>query len=211
MSEFILGQGLGHELEMAVGRTGGATSDVQWLRTGSNFENVILLARGRATLVQVEKTPPVMVIDPIVRVDRSIRPVYPDFLNQEYVNTPEFVALEKMGPPEFDASKLRHWLHPRQKKYVTPGTVIHALLIKKRMLPSCLGFVDLLGIQAKGLEFYRQHFKDKLVLGWRSVVPGRGGGLYVPCLVGFGGEVLLDWFWLCSDLGAGNPALRFAP
>lgn len=152
----------------------------------------------------------VTVIDPIVRIAHAVRPSYPDFLNQEYINTPEFVALEKMGPPEFDASKLRQWLHPRQKKYVIPGTVIHAFLLKKQMLPSCVGFVDLLGIQVKGLELFRQHFKGKMVFGWRSVVPSHVGRLCVPDLVERGGEVVLGWLWLGSDWYADDPALRFA-
>ena len=125
MSEFVLGQGLGHELEMAIGRTGGITSDVQWLRTGDNFENVMLLARGQARLVKDDTSQPI-VVDPFVRIDRSVRPVYPDFLNQEYVNKPEFIALELLGPPEFDAGKLRKWRHPKQKKDLVTGDVIHA-------------------------------------------------------------------------------------
>lgn len=209
MSEFILGQGLGHELEMAIGRTGGETSDVQWLRTGNNFENVVLLARGRAKLVQREESERQMV-DPIVRVDRSVRPVYPDFLNQKYINKPDFIALENTGPPEFDASKLRQWLHPKQKKGLVRGDIIHAELTKKKLIPSCLGFADLLGIQAKGIEFFQQHLKGKTVVGWRSVVPNRGGSLRVPYLVEHGGRVVLDWYWLGFGWDAAGPAFRFA-
>ncbi len=209
MSEFILGQGLGHELELAIGRTGGLTSDVQWLRTGCNFESVILLAREKAQLVQCEVSPATEV-DPIVRVDRSIRPVYPDFLNQEYVNTSEFITLENMGPGEFDASRLRKWWHPQQKKKGVGGTIIHNRLLQKKLLPSCLGFADLLGIQARGRAFFLQHFKGQAVFGWRSVVPDRHGGFGVPFLVEGGGKVVLNWNWLNNDFDATNPALRFA-
>ncbi len=212
MSEFMLGQGLGHELEMAIGRTGGITADVQWLRTGSNFENVRLLARGEAELVLKPK--PVVagaiIIDPIVRVDRSIRPVYPDFLNQEYLKKSEFIALERLGPSEFDASRLRKWWHPKQKKGRVLGDVIHDVLVKKNLLSSCLGFADLLGIKAKGIEFFRQHFKGQAVFGWRSVVPNRDGYFLVPCLVERGGAVVQRWLWLGHGFGAAGPALRFA-
>lgn len=209
MSEFTLGQGLGHELEMAVERTGGVVADVQWLRTGGNFENVILLARGQAKLVRLaESKPPT--IDPIVRIDRSVRPVYPDFLNQEYVNTPEFIALENLGPTEFDASKLRKWWHPQQKKKFVVGDVILAFLKGKEMIPRCLGYADLMGIQSKGIEFFRQHFNRQAVFGWRSVVPDRHGDLRVPYLILDGGRVVLHWFWLDSDFDAASPALRFA-
>lgn len=209
MSEFILNQGLGHELEMAIGRTGGVTADVQWLRTGSNFENVILLARNRAQLVLLEEAKPKM-IDPIVHIDHSVRPAYPDFLDSEYINKPEFVALEKTGPAKFDASKLRQWFHPKQKRCVVRGEIIHEILVKEELIPSCLGFADLLGIQSKGIEFYRANFKGQAVFGWRSVVPGRVDNLRVPCLVEGGGEVALRWYWLVSDWGAASPALRFA-
>lgn len=209
MSEFILGQGLGHELELAIGRTGGVTADVQWLRTRRNFENVILLARNRASLTRLEE-PPTVVIDPIVRVDRSVRPVYPDFLIQEYINTPEFVALEKLGPPEFDASRLRKWWHPKQKKGVVRGDIIRKVLLKKKLIPSCVGYADLLGIKAKGIEFFRQHFRDQAVFGWRSVVPNLDGILSVPYLAEDGGRVVLYWSWLGSVWDADNPAIRFA-
>ena len=209
MSEFVLGQGLGHELEMAIGRTDGVTSDVQWLRTGSNFENVILLARGQAQLVKNDTSQPI-VVDPIVRIDRSVRPVYPDFLNQECVNKSEFIALERLGPPEFDVGKLRKWLHPKQKRGIIKGTVIHNFLVKEEMLPSCLGFTDLLGIQGKGVEFFGQHFNGQGVFGWRSVVPNRRGALHVPFLVLDDGEVVLYWDWLVHDWDANDPALRFA-
>lgn len=210
MSEFIMGQGLGHELEMAVARTGGATSDVQWLSTGSNFENVILLARDRAKLVLFEEVEP-PTIDSVVRVDRSVWPVYPDFLDQEYISTPEFIALEKCGPNKFDVGKCRLWLHPKQKKGVVVGTIINDYLKAKGMLPSCAGFSDLLAIRAKGVKFFRQYFAGKVVYGWRSVVPYCDGDLCVPVLVEGGGGVVLDWSWLGGDCGAASPALRFAP
>jgi|GEM_PF-6933842 len=119
-NEFILGQALGHELEMAIGRTDGTVTDVHWLRTGSNFENVILLARNRARLVRLEEDKP-QVVDPIVRIDHSVRPVYPDCVKEGYTDTAKFTALEKLGPPEFDASKLRLWVHPKQKNNSTVG------------------------------------------------------------------------------------------
>lgn len=211
MSEFILKQAAGQKLEFAVNRNGGGTLEMEWLSEGENFKSVSLLARGKAELVLKPKPLVVEVqIDPIVRVDRSVRPVYPDFLDQEYINKPEFVALEKLGPAEFDASRLRKWLHPKQRNKVVTGDVILAFLTEKKMLPSCLGFADLLGIQAKGIEFFRQHFASKAGFGWRSVVPGRDGHLLVPCLVGFGGGAVLFWFWLDVDWVASSPALRFA-
>lgn len=211
MSEFILRQSAGQKLEFAVGRNGCGTLEVEWLSEGENFKSVGLLARGEAELVlKVKPATEVIQIDPIVRVDRSIRPVYPDWVKEGATDTPEFISLEKLGPPEFDASKLRQWVHSKKKKKVVVGTVIYDFLIQKKMLPICLGLADLLGIQAKGIEFFRQHFKNKAVFGWRSVLPRRDGDLLVPCLVLGGGRVVLYWHWLGYGWSAYSPGLRFA-
>jgi hypothetical protein len=194
---------------MAIGRTGGDTSDVQWLRTGNNFENVSLLARGKAKLIRLEEMK-LAAIDPIVRIDHSIRPVYPDWLDTDYINSPEFLELERSGPSEFDASRLRKWWHPKQRNGVVSGRILHAHLKAKRMLQSCLGLADIVGIQEKGNEFFCQNFRGQAVFGWRSVVPNRDGDLCVPFLVLSGGRVVLDWDWLDVDWDASSPALRFA-
>lgn len=212
-NKFILSGGQSAKLETAIDRNGGATTDVEWLCAGQNFGAVMSLARGEAELVlKARPVAPVAVINPIVRVNRSVRPIYPDFLNQDHINQPEFIALEKSGPAEFDASRLRQWLHPKQKRGKVHGNIIHAALInKKNLIDSCLGFADLLGIQAKGLEFYRRYFKGKTVFGWRLVVPHLGGSLRVPVLVESDGEVVLCWYWLGSGGGFDVvcPALRF--
>lgn len=211
--KFTLSGGQSAKIEIAIGRNEGATTDVEWLCAGSNFKSVMSLARGEAELVLKPKPGPSgeVPIDPIVCIDRSVRPMYPNFLNQEYIGKPDFIALEKLGPAKFDASKLRQWLHSKQKKGgVVRGEVIHAELIKKKLIPSCLGLADLLGIQAKGVEFFRQHFKGKAVFGWRSVVPNRVGDLDVPYLVESDGGMVLLWDSLVYDWGATSPALRFA-
>ncbi|MEK7208350.1 MAG: hypothetical protein AAB699_02250 [Patescibacteria group bacterium] len=213
MGEFILRQGAGQKLEFAVNRNGCGAVEIEWLSEGGNIKSVSLLARGEAKLVLKQK--PVIAgkvpIDPIVRIDRSIRPVYPEWVQAGATDAPEFIALERMGPPEFDASRLRKWWHPKQKRGMVMGTVIHELLVKEKILPSCLGLPEFLEIKAKGIDFLRQYFKGQTVFGWRSVVPDRHGGLRVPCLFGLGGEVLLLWNWLDDDWDASFPALRFAP
>ena len=49
-NEFILGQGPGHKLELAVRRNNGGSTDIEWLSQGQNFSLAMLLARGEAKL-----------------------------------------------------------------------------------------------------------------------------------------------------------------
>jgi hypothetical protein len=144
--------------------------------------------------------------DPIIRVDRSIRPSYPDWMKE--VMHPE---LECMGPSEYDLSKVQQWLHDGQgdSKWIK-GKVIYDHLKGNDILKICLTLRDLEEIHEKGITFFRKHFKGKAVFAWASLVRDRGGGLFVPYLYVGGGKVVLGWH--CLDYGflSNNPALRFA-
>src|SRR3989344_8235408 len=52
--------------------------------------------------------------DPIIHVDRTIRPTYPNWVKK--VMHPK---LELTGPGEFDVFKLQQWLHPDQDRKST--------------------------------------------------------------------------------------------
>ncbi len=207
-STFTMSQGAGQKLEFAFQRNDGTTSDLDWLSTGDNLKSVILLARGEAELVL--KTKPVpepeQVIDSIIRVNRSIRPSYPDWMKE--VMHPE---LETIGPAEYDGTKLEQWLHDGQKdgKWIE-GNKIYAHLKKTDTLKTCLGLRDLEEIQKKGIAYFRKHFAGKAVFGWASVVRDRNGDLSVPYLYQDGVKVFLFWFWLDFSWLSGDPALRHA-
>jgi hypothetical protein len=142
--------------------------------------------------------------DTIIRVDRSVRPVYPEWVKK--VMHPE---LEGTGPAEYDLAKVEQWLHDEQKKGVMVGNRIYEHLKSNNMLASCLGLRDLEEIQKKGVRCFPKPVKGNAVFGWKSVVLGHGGNLSVPCLVEVGGGVLLDWYWLTHDWSDERPALRF--
>ncbi|MEI8249076.1 MAG: hypothetical protein WCG07_01095 [Candidatus Taylorbacteria bacterium] len=207
-STFTISQGAGQKLEFAFQRNDGTTSDLDWLSTGDNLKSVSLLARGEAELVLKTKPAPEpeQVIDSIIRVNRSIRPSYPDWM--EEVMHPE---LETIGPAEYDGTKLEQWLHDGQKdgKWIE-GNKIYAHLKKTDMLKTCLGLRDLEEIQKKGIAYFRKHFAGKAVFGWASVVRHRRGNLRVPYLCEGGDEVILDWDWLGSYWHSLHPALRHA-
>jgi hypothetical protein len=143
-------------------------------------------------------------LNTIIRVDRSIRPVYPEWVKK--VMHPE---LEDTGPAEYDLAKVEQWLHDEQKKGVMVGNRIYEHLKSNNMLASCLGLRDLEEIQKKGVRCFPKPVKGNAVFGWKSVVLGHGGNLSVPCLVEVGGGVLLDWYWLTHDWSDERPALRF--
>ena len=146
------------------------------------------------------------VIDSLIRVDRSVKPVYPDWVKK--VMHPK---LEKTGPAEYDISQVELWLHEGQKngKWVM-GQVIYEYLKKEKMLESCLSLRDLEEIQKKGIAFFRKHFQGKAMFAWKSVVLDRDGHLRAPFLYEGGGEVVLHWYWLEYVWNDDYPALWFA-
>ena len=209
-STFTMSQGAGQKLEFAFQRNDGITSDLDWLSTGENLQSVILLARGEAELTIKAKPAsipePKVVIDPIVHVDRSIRPSYPEWV--KIVMHPE---LEPTGPSKYDVSKVEQWLHAGQKdgKWMK-GEKVYAYLKETDTLKTCLGLRDLEEIQKKGIAFFRKYFQGKAVFGWSGVVRYRDDSLSVPYLYVDGDGVVLRWYWLDDDWRVSYPALRHA-
>lgn len=158
---------------------------------------IVAERKGAAAVLQV--------IDTIIRVDRSIRPIYPDWV--QTVMHPEF---ENTGPAEFDLSEVEQWLYPKQKKSVVNGNVIYQYLKDNNMLKTCLGLRDGEEIRKKGIDLFRKFFQGKVVYLWKSVVRRRVGLLRVPFLHGGVSLVVLDWCWLGSDWDSDEPALRLA-
>ncbi len=205
---FTLSQGQGHKLEKAVIRNNGTTTDMEWLCTGSNFNNVLLLARGEAVLTLKEKPAPKEEppLDTIIRVNRSICPVYPDWMKE--VMHPE---LEAVGPNEYDLSKVELYLHDKQKDSGRiVGNYLYEHLKETDLLKTCLGLHDAVEIQKKGIAAFRKLFGNKAVFCWKSVVRDRDDDLGVPYVYGDGGEVVVRWNWLVDDWRDRNPAACFA-
>lgn len=144
-------------------------------------------------------------LDFIVRVDRSIKPNYPDWAKK--VMHPE---LELAGPSEYDLSQIDQWLHNDQKLGVVVGNTIYKYLGKNNALTTCLNLQDGLAIQKKGIVVFRKLFTSKIVSLWGSVVRDSGGDLRVPYLVENNGRVVVDWGWLDSTWGSDNPSLRIS-
>jgi hypothetical protein len=145
-------------------------------------------------------------LDTLIRVDRSIRPVYPD-----WVKTVMHPELELTGPVEYDLGTIDPWLHDGQKNGRSmEGHKLYEYLKEKKMLESCLSLRDGEEIQKKGLAVFRKFFQGKAVFLWKSVVQSRDGDLRVPYLCGDDDEVVVHWSWLDNSWFDCNPALRFA-
>lgn len=143
-------------------------------------------------------------LDFIVRVDRSVKPTYLNWVKK--VMHPE---LELAGPAEYDLSQVEQWLHDDQKRGSVVGNTIYKHLQKGDALVTCLNLQDGLVIQAKGIAVFRKLFAGKAVFLWGSVVQHRDCGLHVPYLYGHGDKVGLNWFLLDNYWYSSNPALRF--
>ncbi|OGI27472.1 MAG: hypothetical protein A2359_05050 [Candidatus Moranbacteria bacterium RIFOXYB1_FULL_43_19] len=161
----------------------------------------------RQILIPPDSKPlaPSETIDTIIRIDRSIRPAYPDWV--QMVMHPE---LEDTGPAEFDLAEVEQWLHNKQKRGVVEGNVIYQFLKDNDMLKTCLGLRDGEEIQKKGIDLFRRFFKGKAVYLWKSVVRDRDGFLGIPYLGGGGSGVIVSRSWLDRDWYSSESALRFA-
>lgn len=170
------------------------------------MEGVMNFLSGKTMVVKVPtEATSEPTLDFIIRVDRTVRPTYPDWMKKVMHSD-----LEPTGPTEYDLQSLGLWLHDDQKNGVVSGNTIYVQLKEDNTLADCLGLADLLAIQAKGITVFRKLFAGKAVFGWKSVVRNRGGDLSVPCLHEVGDWVILRWLWLNRDWNSSNPALRFS-
>lgn len=96
--------------------------------------------------------------DIIIRVDRSIQPVYPDYADKKFLESSKFTALERFGPTEYKLSEIKKISHglsyneifdqPRNRRY---GYPIYKILEKQNLLRFCLGLSDLVAIETCGI------------------------------------------------------------
>jgi len=144
----------------------------------------------------------------VVKVDRSVRPVYPDWVKD--ILHPR---LERKGPLEFHLrTGLNQWLHGGQKNGGgIIGSNIYGYLKNNGMLSSRLNLQDGLAIQAKGIVIFRKLFQERSLFLWKSVVCRDDGRRHVPYLFGDDGRIVIHWCWFDATLlEDSDPALRFS-
>ena len=173
----------------------------RWIGNPTDLQKVLC---DGLCLLDVVSTPEPM-LDFIVRVDRSVKPTYPDQVKK--VMHPE---LECSGPTEYNLqSDVEQWLHDDQKRGSVEGNTIYKHLQKDDNLATCLNLQDGLAIQEKGIVVFRKLFAGNAVFLWGSVMQDQDGYLVVPCLIWDGGKVVVSWGWLDIDWSSSHPALRF--
>ena len=150
-------------------------------------------------------------LDTLIRINRSIRPVYPEWTGR--VVSPE---LESAGPAEYDLATVQQWLHDEQKNGgCMRAEVLYDHLRSNGLLDSCLGLADGIAIQEKGAAVFRQFFKRNFVYLWRSVIYDdrlfNNNRFNVPYLYAQGGKVWMGWApFNAGDWDEHAIALRFA-
>ncbi|MFA6215137.1 MAG: hypothetical protein WC768_01040 [Patescibacteria group bacterium] len=143
----------------------------------------------------------------VVRVDRLVKPVYPDWVKE--VLHPE---LENTGPDEFNLkTDVALWLHDGQKNGdVVNSKFVYYHLRDNGMLPTCLNLQDGEAIRGRGIAVFRKFFRDKEVFLWKAVVQDCHGFIRVPHLREVRSQVVVEWRRLGAGcFGDNYPAARF--
>ncbi len=103
-------------------------------------EGALKFLRGELVVqpVVISEPPPEPVLNFLVRVDRSVKPSYPDWMKK--LMHPE---LELAGPAEYNLQDgVEQWLHDGQKNGVVSGNTIYKHLQKGDNLATCLNLQD---------------------------------------------------------------------
>lgn len=152
------------------------------------------------------KNPAAEVVDTIIRVDRSIVPVYPDF-----TKTVMNLGLETTGPVKYSLSEVEFWLHEGQRHgQRIEGHELYGHLRDNGILEDCLSLRDGEEIQKKGPVTFRRFFGGKFIFLWKSVVQSRDGYPWVPYLSECAEQVFMDWRRLDAYWDGSLPVARLA-
>jgi hypothetical protein len=174
-----------------------------WNKLGG-VDGVARFLRGETKVIPTDSITTAS-LDPIIRVNFSVRLSYPTWATE--VMHPD---LESVGHTEFSVDTLQFWLHPDQG--VVSGALIYeSLKSTSGSLSNCLGLRDLMAIQNKGIVFFRNHFKDRVIVGWKSTVRDTNNGhLRVPYISESCDGVVLCWAYVGNVFDSSFPAARFA-
>lgn len=159
--KFVLTPGATLKLQTAVRRSLSADmATIEWLSAGNNLDLVASVACGLARIQTIDKS------EHIVKVDRTKRPLYPDF-----IEGPIRQDWELSGPSEFDIAQLQPNFYERDEDSGWAyGPRLFEQFGETPIMSRALTLLDLEAIVAKGPEFYFRHFGDRYVIAWKSVV-----------------------------------------
>lgn len=221
MSDLMLDVGQAAEIKAALRRECGSNGSswtnekIKVLTERRGFLGAVLDAlEGRAAIVPHPSMPPChsgKIIDRRIRVNRSVRPVYPDWAATAWTGNDGFMKLEAAGPSKYDLAKVILWRHDLQTDgHEILGEELYQYLRENQILESCLSLHDGEAIQKKGVDLFRQCFGNKTVLLAKSTLMHRVNcGLDMPCLFEKNDEVVIGWVWLGEPLQHDLYTLRF--
>lgn len=107
------------------------------------------------------------VFDPIIKVDRSITPVYAVLAKGIPIMGfgPLYPRFHQVGPAEFNIRQAEGWWHQMQRRNeLALVSVVHEHIVQEGMLEKCLGLQDLLEIQERGENFFNLHFEKGMMI-----------------------------------------------
>ena len=95
------------------------------------------------------------------------------------------------------------WLAPGQAEGSIQGYYILTHLTKTGLLAKCADLEELKVIQTKGIDFFRRHFAENCIFGWRDVQQDR-----VPYLLEFDGWLVIWWDTLGNEMSKRHTSLH---
>ncbi|MEX2029282.1 MAG: hypothetical protein WD963_02255 [Candidatus Paceibacterota bacterium] len=145
-------------------------------------------------------------LDLIVRVDRPIKPSYPNWFRG--LDQPK---LECCGPSEYSLQDgLEEWSHHLDPKHgLVRNEFVYEFLKEHDNLALFLGLQDGLAIEAKDIAVFRKISGGRVIPLWRSVARNQRGDRRVPCLCELGNRVIKEWYWLRDHSLSESLILKF--
>jgi hypothetical protein len=130
-------------------------------------------------------------IDPVLHVDRTIHPVYP-----EWMKPPLHPELELTGPAEYDLkTNMDISFIAGQGNGTFTGLDAYEHLKSNNLLDGCLGLADGYAIRERGAKAFSKFFEAKesaAVTLWTAVFMDDDGKLYAPIAIPINGKVVIS-------------------
>ena len=192
--------------------------DMQWAY--ENPRDAISVAcksiRGRNKPVPKKSSREDVIVDTIIRVDRTISDKGLRYIS--YKRELIFSDIIHTGPVEYDINDIEEWRHDGQSIEAIDGETILNFIKKYDNPQQYLGLADLIAIKKKGPEFFRKYFGGKKAFGWKSTFeidpsekhsyPRRVPYLHLT-KGGLGSTLMLDWKCTAGLFDMNCVALRF--
>lgn len=125
----------------------------------------------------------------VIHVDLTKPPIYPF-----WAASVPYKYLEILDRAQFDLSLFTVWSREGWRDpFGHNRALIHRYLAQNGLIANCLGIRELLGVQARGVDFFRHHVKNGVLFGPKSVVVNSSGLSYVSLLTEVDNDLILLW------------------